>query len=182
VEGGWARPVVHWGIVALDPQRQAEFYSKLCNWEIGAGPIMQIPAGLGGPEPGPEGHIRQGDRAGVALYVQVRDLRSSLALAVELGGRIYRRRAIRHPRRSHTGRHRRSRRQPAGTRAAVVRRGTRTGRCRGPWERVRVNPAWNSVWSVGSSDRLRTGIRRWPLQRAAFAGRRRLPVRSARSR
>jgi predicted enzyme related to lactoylglutathione lyase len=88
VEGGWARPVVHWEIVALDPQRQAEFYSKLCNWEIGAGPIMQIPAGLGGPEPGPEGHIRQGDRAGVALYVQVRDLRSSLALAVELGSRI----------------------------------------------------------------------------------------------
>ena len=31
---------------------------------------------------------RQGDRAGVTLYVQVRDLRASLALAVELGGQI----------------------------------------------------------------------------------------------
>jgi predicted enzyme related to lactoylglutathione lyase len=45
-------------------------------------------AGLGGPEPGPAGHIRQGERAGVSLYVQVGDLRASLALAVSLGGRV----------------------------------------------------------------------------------------------
>jgi hypothetical protein len=49
---------------------------------------MEIPAGLGGPEPGPAGHMRQGERAGVSLYVQVRDLDASLALAVELGARI----------------------------------------------------------------------------------------------
>ena len=64
----WARPVVH--------------------WEIGDGPIMEIPAGLGGPEPGPGGHIRRGDRPGVVLYVQVRDLRASLARAMELGGTL----------------------------------------------------------------------------------------------
>jgi predicted enzyme related to lactoylglutathione lyase len=52
----------------------------------GLGPIMQVPPGLGGPEPGPSGHIRAGDRPGVVLYVQVRDLRASLARAVELGG------------------------------------------------------------------------------------------------
>ncbi|HUK70824.1 MAG TPA: VOC family protein [Streptosporangiaceae bacterium] len=86
--GDWARPVVHWEMVARDPQRQAAFYRELCNWEIGDGPVMQIPAGLGGPEPGPGGHLRRGDRAGVTLYVQVRDLRASLALAVELGGRV----------------------------------------------------------------------------------------------
>jgi predicted enzyme related to lactoylglutathione lyase len=80
--------VVHWEIVAKDPRRQAEFYSRLCNWEVGDGSIRQIPAGLGGPEPGPAGHIRAGDRPGVTLYVQVRDLRASLALARELGGRI----------------------------------------------------------------------------------------------
>jgi predicted enzyme related to lactoylglutathione lyase len=84
----WARPVVHWEIEARDPERQAGFYRRLFNWEIGGGPIMQIPAGLGGPEPGPAGHIRQGDRSGVALYVQVRDLRASLALATELGGTV----------------------------------------------------------------------------------------------
>jgi len=88
VGGDWARPVVHWEMVARDPQRQAAFYRELCNWEIGDGPVMQIPAGLGGPEPGPGGHLRRGDRAGVTLYVQVRDLRASLALAVELGGRV----------------------------------------------------------------------------------------------
>ncbi len=84
----WARPVVHWEIVARDPERQAAFYRALCHWEIGDGPIMAIPAGLGGPEPGPAGHIREGERSGVSLYVQVRDLAASLALAVEQGGRI----------------------------------------------------------------------------------------------
>jgi hypothetical protein len=84
----WARPVVHWEIVARDPEAQANFYRRLCHWEIGEGPIMGIPAGLGGPEPGPAGHIRQGDRSGVSLYVQVRNLRASLERAVELGGRL----------------------------------------------------------------------------------------------
>lgn len=88
MDDDWARPVVHWEIVAVDPEGQAAFYRRLCHWEIGEGPIMPIPAGLGGPEPGPAGHIRQGDRAGVSLYVQVRDLRASLALAVGLGGRL----------------------------------------------------------------------------------------------
>ncbi|HYA69106.1 MAG TPA: VOC family protein [Acidimicrobiales bacterium] len=84
----WARPVVHWEIVARDPHRQAAFYRALCHWGIGDGPFMEIPAGLGGPEPGPAGHIREGDRPGVTLYIQVRDLRGSLAAAVALGGRI----------------------------------------------------------------------------------------------
>jgi predicted enzyme related to lactoylglutathione lyase len=84
----WARPVVLWEIVARDPEAQANFYRRLCHWEIGEGPIMGIPAGLGGPEPGPAGHIRQGDRSGVSLYVQVRNLRASLERAVELGGRL----------------------------------------------------------------------------------------------
>jgi uncharacterized protein len=84
----WARPVVHWEIVARDPERQAAFYRELFNWEIGAGPIMQIPAGLGGPEPGPSGHIRRGDNPAVLLYVQVRDLRASLVRAGQLGGTV----------------------------------------------------------------------------------------------
>jgi predicted enzyme related to lactoylglutathione lyase len=82
----WARPVVHWEIEAHDAERQRTFYRDLFNWDIGEGPIMQIGAGLGGPEPGPAGHIRQGGTAGVRLYVQVRDIRASLARTVELGG------------------------------------------------------------------------------------------------
>ena len=84
----WARPVVHWEIEARDAGSQAAFYRELFNWDVGEGPIMQIPAGLGGPEPGPAGHIRQGDRSGVSLYIQVRDLRSSLTRATELGATV----------------------------------------------------------------------------------------------
>lgn len=82
----WARPVVHWEIEALDPARLRDFYGELFHWAVGDGPVMWIPAGIGGPEPGPGGHIRQGDSSRVTLYVQVRDLQESLARAVELGG------------------------------------------------------------------------------------------------
>jgi predicted enzyme related to lactoylglutathione lyase len=84
----WARPVVHWEIESPDPERLKAFYGALFNWHIGDGAIMQIPAGIGGPEPGPGGHLRQGDGKGVTLYVQVRDLRESLDKAAALGGSI----------------------------------------------------------------------------------------------
>lgn len=84
----WARPVVHWEIVARDPQRQADFYRELFHWEIGDGAIMQVSPGIGGPEPGPGGHIRAGATPGVRLFVQVRDLRATLARAQELGAAV----------------------------------------------------------------------------------------------
>lgn len=88
MDADWVRPVVHWEIVARHPERQAAFYREMFNWSIGDGPMMQIPAGLGGPEPGPAGHMRQGEQAGVVLYVQVRDLVASLKQAEALGGRV----------------------------------------------------------------------------------------------
>lgn len=84
----WPRPVVHWEIEAIDPERLRSFYGSLFNWEIGTGAIMEVPPGIGGPEPGPAGHLRQGTRSGVTLYVQVRDLRESLSKAAELGGTV----------------------------------------------------------------------------------------------
>lgn len=84
----WARPVVHWEIQARDAERLRAFYADLFNWQIGEGPVMNIPAGIGGPEPGPGGHIRQSEHPGVTLYIQVRDLRASLEKAEQLGGRI----------------------------------------------------------------------------------------------
>ena len=84
----WARPIVHWEIQALDPDRLKAFYAELFNWKIGDGPLKLIDAGIGGPEPGPGGHIRGSDRTGVTLYIQVRDLRSSLDAAAALGGTI----------------------------------------------------------------------------------------------
>jgi predicted enzyme related to lactoylglutathione lyase len=83
----WARPVVHWSIVAVDPDGQRAFYSELFNWDIGDGPIMAIPAGIGGPEPGPAGHIQSGASPGVSLYVQVGNLRSTIDKAIALGGK-----------------------------------------------------------------------------------------------
>lgn len=84
----WARPVVHWEIEARDPEAQRAFYAALFNWEIGDGPIMNFAAGLGGPEPGPAGHIRPSGRSAVNLYVQVRDLLEALARTAELGGEV----------------------------------------------------------------------------------------------
>ena len=88
MDGDWARPVVHFEIEAVDAERQRAFYRDMFNWEIGEGPIMPIAAGIGGPEPGPAGHVRQSDRASVSLYVQVRDLRASLERAAALGGTV----------------------------------------------------------------------------------------------
>ncbi|CAN5783033.1 VOC family protein [soil metagenome] len=84
----WARPVVHWEIEAIDPDRLRSFYGDLFHWDIGDGPIMQVQPGIGGPEPGPGGHLRASDRSGVTLYIQVRDLRASLEQAAELGGNV----------------------------------------------------------------------------------------------
>ncbi len=83
----WARPVVHWEIQAQDAQQLRDFYGQLFNWQIGDGPIMRIPAGIGGPQPGPGGHVRQGDHPGVSLYIQVLDLKTTLAKAEQLGGK-----------------------------------------------------------------------------------------------
>jgi len=84
----WVRPVVHWEIEARDPEAQRVFYSSLFNWPISDGPIMNIPSGLGGPEPGPAGHMRQSGQSRISLYVQVRDIHDSLALVPTLGGTV----------------------------------------------------------------------------------------------
>jgi uncharacterized protein len=87
-EPDWPRPVVHWEIEARDPEKLRDFYRQMFGWRIGDGFIMDIEPGVGGPEPGPGGHLRQSARSGVTLYIQVRDLRESLERAVELGGEV----------------------------------------------------------------------------------------------
>lgn len=85
----WARPVVRWEIAGRNPERLRQFYAALFNWDIEDGPIpgiATIAPGVGGPEPGPGGHILAADAPRVALFVQVADLRASLRRAEELGG------------------------------------------------------------------------------------------------
>jgi predicted enzyme related to lactoylglutathione lyase len=88
MEEDWARPLVHWEIAAADPERLRAFYGQLFNWTISDGPIMNVPPGVGGPQPGPGGHIRASDHPGVTLYIQVRDLAASVARTAELGGTV----------------------------------------------------------------------------------------------
>lgn len=84
----WARPVVYFEIQARNADVLSDFYKQLFNWDISDGFIRQIPAGIGGPENGIGGHIRQGNTPGVTLYIQVLNLATSLTQAVELGGTI----------------------------------------------------------------------------------------------
>jgi predicted enzyme related to lactoylglutathione lyase len=85
----WARPMVHWDIQARDQGKIRDFYSTMFNWQISDGPIMVIPAGIGGVEPDAmSGHIFPSDTAGFRLYVQVRDLRESMEKAKDLGGAV----------------------------------------------------------------------------------------------
>jgi uncharacterized protein len=84
----WARPIVHVEIEALDAERQRAFYAALFNWDIAPGPIASFRAGLGAPEAGPAGHIRQGSASRATLYIQVASLGDTIAKAVELGGEL----------------------------------------------------------------------------------------------
>ena len=86
----WARPVVVFEIRGRESKRLQDFYRELFNWNIDTTnpAVAQIEAGIGGPEPGPVGIIVQGDAPGVALYVQVADLRSTVDKAKALGGSI----------------------------------------------------------------------------------------------
>ncbi|CAB4676359.1 MAG: hypothetical protein LW686_03280 [Ilumatobacteraceae bacterium] len=84
----WARPVVYFEIEALDADLLENFYREMFSWDIGEGFIRQIPAGIGGPENGIGGHMRQSDRSGVTLFIQVKDVEASRAMAVELGGSL----------------------------------------------------------------------------------------------
>ena len=88
----WARPVVHWELLARDPQALHAFYRDLFGWTTeDAGFLISIQPGLGGPEPGPAGHIMAaapGAPTGFGLFVQVRDIPETLARVPALGGQV----------------------------------------------------------------------------------------------
>lgn len=83
----WPRPLVHVDIRARDPERLKAFYAGLFSWEFDG---LRFSAGLGGPEPGPGGALRQSGSPGITLYLQVRDLAESLAAVPGLGGTVVR--------------------------------------------------------------------------------------------
>jgi predicted enzyme related to lactoylglutathione lyase len=84
----WVRPVVSFEIQGRDSARLQDFYRQMFNWDIVAGPggVARAAGGIGGPEPGPLSLFTQGDTPSVRIYVQVRDLRTSIDKAIALGG------------------------------------------------------------------------------------------------
>ena len=88
----WPRPVVHWELLAKDPQGLQAFYRELFHWNLeDAGFLISIEPGLGGPEPGPAGHIlaaRPDQPTGFGLFVQVKSIPETLARVPELGGTV----------------------------------------------------------------------------------------------
>ncbi len=85
----WERPVVFFEIRAKDAKAMRAFYRELFNWKIEENDfVARIPPGVGPPEEGVGGIILPNAASpGVSLYVQVRDLRASLAKAEQLGGK-----------------------------------------------------------------------------------------------
>src|SRR3989304_1968432 len=85
----WERPVVFFEIRAKDAKAMRAFYREMFNWKIEENDFFaRIPPGVGPPVEGVGGGIVPNAASpGVSLYVQVRDLRASLAKAEQLGGR-----------------------------------------------------------------------------------------------
>ena len=85
----WARPVVFFEIRAKDAKMMRAFYREMFNWEIEENDfVARIPEGVGPPEKGVGGIILPNAASpGVSIYVQVRDLRTSLERAEQLGGK-----------------------------------------------------------------------------------------------
>jgi predicted enzyme related to lactoylglutathione lyase len=82
------RPVVAFQIRGRNAAALRDFYEQLFGWKINTNSlgIASIAPGIGGPEEGVGGTIFPGAPA-VVIFVQVADLRDSLAKAVELGGK-----------------------------------------------------------------------------------------------
>ena len=78
----WARPVVHWEIYAKDQDKIRSFYREMFNWQIAAGPVALVGAGIGAPDAEQfTGHILPGETSRVVLDIQVLDLKASMAKA-----------------------------------------------------------------------------------------------------
>lgn len=84
------RPVVHFQIRGKDTARLRDFYQRLFGWRMSDGPmpgLVSIEPGTGGPENGIGGSLMASDHPRVVVFVQVADIRESLAKAEALGGR-----------------------------------------------------------------------------------------------
>lgn len=83
------RPVVAFQIRGRNAAALRAFYEQMFGWEIRTDNplgVATIAPGIGGPEIGVGGTIFPGEPS-VILFIQVADLKESLAKAVESGGK-----------------------------------------------------------------------------------------------
>ncbi len=85
------QPVMRWQILAKDPAKVEEFYTKLFSWEIDANNALGYRMVDTGSERGINGGIWPAPPQGhgmVNLYVEVDDVDAYVAKATKLGGSV----------------------------------------------------------------------------------------------
>jgi predicted enzyme related to lactoylglutathione lyase len=85
------QPVMRWQILAKDPDKTAEFYTKLFAWDIDTNNALNYRMVDTGSERGINGGIWPAPPQGhsmVSLYVEVDNVEAYLTKATKLGGTV----------------------------------------------------------------------------------------------
>ena len=85
------QPVMRWQILAKEPDKLADFYTKLFDWDINTNNALNYRMVDTGSERGINGGIWPAPPQGpsmVSLYVEVDDVGAYASRATELGGKI----------------------------------------------------------------------------------------------
>ena len=85
------QPVMQWQILAKEPAKLAEFYTKLFAWDINTNNALNYRMVDTGSERGINGGIWPAPPEGqsmVSLYVEVDDIDAYVTKATQLGGKV----------------------------------------------------------------------------------------------
>jgi predicted enzyme related to lactoylglutathione lyase len=85
------QPVMQWQILAKEPDKLADFYTKLFDWDIDTNNALNYRVVDTGSERGINGGIWPAPPQApstVSLYVEVDDVGASVARAIKLGGKL----------------------------------------------------------------------------------------------
>ena len=85
------QPVTQFQIITKDPDKAAEFYSKLFGWEVDTNNAMGYRVVKTGSEEGIQGGIWPSPPEGhamVQLFVEVEDVKSAVEQATQLGANV----------------------------------------------------------------------------------------------
>jgi predicted enzyme related to lactoylglutathione lyase len=81
--------VMHWQMLSANPDKAADFYGGLFDWQVSASNGLGYrEVTTGGPVDGGIWPAPPGAPEAVQIYVEVADIDTALARAVELGGSV----------------------------------------------------------------------------------------------